>query len=389
MSIFFIPSSDFGGNRRPSSDFAHPTHGRLGVLGTSGSDPRERGRAKSRAEREQAMEAFHAKRRKQAEERKTRETAAKTEREQVKARAAKAIVDRDRADREARNKAASARSSEMIREGRAKPAAERRVSPLDLLRQPVAAPSQTFEPTPTNVPSSYMNALDARAEARMPQAEYVPAAQSQARYDAQRAAEVPATRAAVSQEIAARKPKAPVAAPSAQDRNRNLISQAFAVPASGPVPSMQFSPEMQRARMSQEDRFAAGANPAVRYGLNEFVSEMGDVLTNGPFVGFNANPLTEEQRAAMDEARRTGRDFTSDIGDAIASGARAAGDFAERNLGDFIIDPRNNRFKTPAGLRPIQGPTMRAMPRNPLDALIEDTGMNDPRSMYYFPGKFY
>lgn len=388
MSIFFIPSSDFGGNRRPSADFAHPTHGRLGVLGTSGSDPRERGRAKSRAEREQAMEAFHAKRRKQAEERKTKETAAKTEREQVKARAAKAIVDRERADREARNKAASARSSEMIREGREKPAAERRVSPLDLLRQPVAAPSQTFEPTPTNVPSSYMNALDARAEARMPQAEYVPAAQSQARYDAQRAAEVPATRAAVSQEIAARKPKAPVAAPSAQDRNRAIMSQAFAVPASGPVPSMQFSPEMQRARATQEQRFASGGNPAVMSGPNEFVAEMGDLLTNGPAY-FNANPLTAEQRAAMDEARRTGRDFTSNIGDSVSGGLGAANDYVERNFGDFLIDPRNNRFGVPAGLRPVQGPTMRAMPRNPIDALIEDTGMNDPRSMYYFPGKFY
>jgi len=69
-------------------------------------------------------------------------------------------------------------------------------------------------------------------------------------------------------------------------------------------------------------------------------------------------------------------------------------DFIDRNFGDFIIDPRKNRFAQPAGLRPVRSPTMRSAPRNPLDPLsrlIEPMaeGASDPRSMYYFPGKFY
>ena len=42
---------------RPSSKFANPAHGIMGVLGTSGSDPRERGRKRSRSEIEAASRA--------------------------------------------------------------------------------------------------------------------------------------------------------------------------------------------------------------------------------------------------------------------------------------------------------------------------------------------
>ena len=42
---------------RPSSKFANPAHGIMGVLGTSGSDPRERGRKRSRQEIEASSRA--------------------------------------------------------------------------------------------------------------------------------------------------------------------------------------------------------------------------------------------------------------------------------------------------------------------------------------------
>ena len=42
---------------RPSNKFANPAHGIMGVLGTSGSDPRERGRKRSRSEIEAASRA--------------------------------------------------------------------------------------------------------------------------------------------------------------------------------------------------------------------------------------------------------------------------------------------------------------------------------------------
>jgi len=426
MSIFFIPSSDFGGNRRPSADYAHPAHGRLGVLGTSGPDPRERGRARTRAEREASMEAFHAKRRKQAEERKAKEAAARTEKEQIKARAAKAIVDRDRADREAKNKAASARSTEMIGEARKKPVPERRVSPLDLLKQPVSTPSQAYTPTSSDVPSAYLNALEARAEARMPaesKAEYVPAAVSQARYDNQRRAEVADTRAAVDRELASRKPAKQdeqakwfeqmdqewpaerieqinrigqdIARRSDQARSNALISNAFSAPAGVPAPSMQFSPEMQRARQTQEQRFAMNRdNPLVPSMPNRLASEAGDIIsglaTQGPAY-FNSDQYDfDRANEALGEYRRTGRDVAGQAADAIGQ----IPGYVERNFGDFLIDPRNNRFAPPAGLRPVQGPTMRAAPRNPLEPLYQliepmVEGASDPRSMYYFPGKFY
>jgi len=398
MSIFFIPSSDFGGNRRPSADYAHPAHGRLGVLGTSGPDPRERGRARTRAEREASMEAFHAKRRKQAEERKAKETAARTEKEQIKARAAKAIVDRDRASREAKNKAASARSTEMIGEARKKPVPERRVSPLDLLKQPVSTPSQAYTPTSSDVPSAYLNALEARAEARMPaepKAEYVPAAVSQARYDNQRRAEVADTRAAVDREIASRKPAKQARVSPDKARSNALISNAFSAPAGVPAPSMQFSPEMQRARQTQEQRFAMNRdNPLVPSMPNRLASEAGDIIsglaTQGPAY-FNSDQYDfDRANEALGEYRRTGRDVAGQAADAIGQ----IPGYVERNFGDFLIDPRNNRFAPPAGLRPVQGPTMRAAPRNPLEPLYQliepmVEGASDPRSMYYFPGKFY
>jgi hypothetical protein len=405
MSIFFIPSSDFGGNRRPSADYAHPAHGRLGVLGTSGPDPRERGRARTRAEREASMEAFHAKRRKQAEERKAKETAARTEKEQIKARAAKAWVDRDRADREAKNKAAKdqtiatlAASRERGRAERQKQAPERRVSPLDLLKQPVSTPSQSYSPTTPEVPSEYLNALEARAESRMPaapKAEYVPAAVSQARYDNQRRAEVADIRAAVDREIASRKPAKQARVSPDQARSNALISSAFSAPAGSPAPSMQFSPEMQRARQTQEQRFAMNRdNPLVPSMPNRLASEVGDIIsglaTQGPAY-FNSDQYDfDRANEALGEYRRTGRDVAGQAADAIGQ----IPGYVERNFGDFLIDPRNNRFAPPAGLRPVQGPTMRAAPRNPLEPLYQliepmVEGASDPRSMYYFPGKFY
>jgi hypothetical protein len=344
------------------------------------------------------MEAFHAKRRKQAEERKAKETAARTEKEQIKARAAKAIVDRDRADREAKNKAASARSIEMIGEARKKPVPERRVSPLDLLKQPVSTPSQAYSPTTPEVPSEYLNALEARAESRMPaapKAEYVPAAVSQARYDNQRRAEVADTRAAVDRELASRKPAKQARVSPDQTRSNALISSAFSAPSGAPAPSMQFSPEMQRARQTQEQRFAMNRdNPLVPSMPNRLASEAGDIIsglaTQGPAY-FNSDQYDfDRANEALGEYRRTGLDVAGQAADAIGQ----IPGYVERNFGDFLIDPRNNRFAPPAGLRPVQGPTMRAAPRNPLEPLYQliepmVEGASDPRSMYYFPGKFY
>lgn len=92
-----------------------------------------------------------------------------------------------------------------------------------------------------------------------------------------------------------------------------------------------------------------------------------------------------------------GSELAAAPGDIYRLGADAVAgipDFIDRNFGDFIIDPRKNRVAQPAGLRPVQSPTMRSAPRNPLDPLsrlIEPMaeGASDPRSMYYFPGKFY
>jgi hypothetical protein len=92
-----------------------------------------------------------------------------------------------------------------------------------------------------------------------------------------------------------------------------------------------------------------------------------------------------------------GSELAAAPGDIYRYGADAVAgipDFIDRNFGDFIIDPRKNRFAQPAGLRPVRSPTMRSAPRNPLDPLsrlIEPMAesASDPRSMYYFPGKFY
>lgn len=55
MPYVWIPSSNLGSNR-PSSSYAHQTHGTLGVL-AKGTDPRNRGRRRSRSEIEAASRA--------------------------------------------------------------------------------------------------------------------------------------------------------------------------------------------------------------------------------------------------------------------------------------------------------------------------------------------
>jgi len=158
---------------------------------------------------------------------------------------------------------------------------------------------------------------------------------------------------------------------------------------------MQFSPEMQRARQTQEQRFAMNRdNPLVPSMPNRLASEAGDIIsglaTQGPAY-FNSDQYDfDRANEALGEYRRTGRDVAGQAADAVGQ----IPGYVERNFGDFLIDPRNNRFAPPAGLRPVQGPTMRAAPSNPLEPLYQliepmVEGASDPRSMYYFPGKFY
>ena len=371
MSIFFIPSSDFGGNRRPSADYAHPAHGRLGVLGTSGPDPRERGRPRTRAEREASMEAFHAKRRKQAEERKAKETAARTEKEQINARAAKAIVDRDRASREAKNKAASARSTEMIGEARKKPVPERRVSPLDLLKQPVSTPSQAYNPTSSGVPSAYLNALDARAEARMPVA--------------------PKETPAPASTAPARVEEVPTAEYDKQYIDRNAFFK------------------------SREDMLKAAMNPSGRYTptprrLGAAAGPISNELALRGMKAEDREKVEGQARSLQNQAlpysvpaglaQFYGVPGVDAVGNAISSGLgyvadTAAGvpDFIDRNFKDFLIDPRNNRLAPPRGLRPVQGPTMGAPYKNPLNPLYDliDLGVDRARELgsEYYPSNLF
>lgn len=75
---------------RPSSKFANPAHGIMGVLGTSGSDPRERGRKRSRSEIEEGSRESHLRKKERlakVKEMRDSEKSAEAEKKTSKARA--------------------------------------------------------------------------------------------------------------------------------------------------------------------------------------------------------------------------------------------------------------------------------------------------------------
>jgi hypothetical protein len=322
------------------------------------------------------MEAYNAKRRKQGEERRAKEAAARNEKEQSKARAAKAWVDRDRADREAKNKAARDESIATLAASRERGRAElrerdaRRVSPLDLLKQPVATPSQAYNPTSSDVPSAYLNALDARAEARMP---------------------------AVPKETTA--PATP--APARVEE----------------VPTAQYDKQYvdQNAFKSREDMLKAAMNPSGRFTptprrLGAAAGPISNELALRGMKAENREKVEGQARSLQNQAlpysvpaglaQFYGVPGIDAVGDAISSGLgyvadTAAGvpDFIDRNFKDFLIDPRNNRLAPPRGLRPVQGPTMGAPYKNPLNPLYDliDLGVDRARELgsEYYPSNLF
>lgn len=75
MPYIYVPSSEFSGNR-PTSSYAHQTHGTMGVL-AKGTDPRNRGRRRSRSEIEASSRSARVEREKHLAELRTQAEARK------------------------------------------------------------------------------------------------------------------------------------------------------------------------------------------------------------------------------------------------------------------------------------------------------------------------
>lgn len=294
----------------PSNKFANPAHGIMGVLGTSGSDPRERGRKRSRSEIEEGSRESNIRKKERlakVKEMRDAEKSAEAEKKTSKARAkvlarpdVQAELDRKeemRLSNEARkNKplerltpeqqqirmAEIVRSRELAKqeEGRANASgalgllqAENRESPglSEYLQTQQRASAPYVAKAASDMATRYAGQPMAMPPAEEPKPERIRIAT--------RNPEIIPDLTAISAGMAATAPK--------PTRKQNLISDAFSVPDMQPQ-SMKFSPRRQEEEM-QRSRFPGrGMGESMP---NQIMDELGrtitGVATKGPGI-FNA-----------------------------------------------------------------------------------------------------
>ena len=300
------------GDDRPSSPsrtFAHPSHGIMGVLGTSGSDPRERGRKRSRSEIEEGSREAHIRKKERLakiKEARDSEKSAEAEKKTSKARAkvvarpdVQAELDRKEEMRlynEARkNKplerltpeqqqirmAEIVRSRELAKQEEARANASGALGLLNAqtrepsgLSEALATQSRVGSPyvakAATDMATRYANQPIATQPAEQPKPER--------RRVAAQVPEIAPDLAAISQGMAstAQKPA----------RKRNLISDAFSVP--GTPQPLKFSERQQQESMYRNMNPGSGMGESMP---NQIMGELGrtvkGIFTEGPGI-FNA-----------------------------------------------------------------------------------------------------
>jgi len=289
------------GDDRPSSPsrtFANPSHGIIGVLGTSGSDPRERGRKRSRSEIEEGSREANIRKKERlakVKEMRDAEKSAEAEKKTSKARAkiiarpdVQAELDRKeemRLSNEARkNKplerltpeqqqirmAEIVRSRELAKQDQARADASDTYGLLQAQNREPSGLSETLA-TQNRVGSPYVakSASDmATRYASQPMA--MPEAEQPKPQRMRVAAQVPE----IVPDIAAISKGMTPAAPQ-MGRKRNLISDAFSVPGT-PSQSVKFSPKRQREEMFRAMNPGSGMGESMP---NQIADELGRTIT--------------------------------------------------------------------------------------------------------------
>lgn len=282
----------------PSNKFANPAHGIMGVLGTSGSDPRERGRKRSRSEIEEgSREATIRKKERLAKIKEARdsEKSGEAEKKTSKARAkvvarpdVQAELDRKeemRLSNEARKnkplerltpEQQQIRMAEVVRSRELAKQEEARANAsgaLGLMNAQTREPSGLSEAlaTQSRVGSPYVAKAAADMATRYASQPMATPPAEQPKPERRRvAAQVPEVTpdlTAISQGMAATAQK--------PARQRNLISDAFSVPGAPPQ-SMKFSPRRQEEGMYRAMNPGSGMGESMP---NQIADELGRTIT--------------------------------------------------------------------------------------------------------------
>ena len=303
----------------PSNKFANPAHGIMGVLGTSGSDPRERGRKRSRSEIEEGSREAHIRKKERlakVKEMRDSEKSAEAEKKTSAARAkvvarpdVQAELDRKeemRLSNEARKnkplerltpEQQQIRMAEIVRSRELAKQEEARANAsgaLGLLNAQTREPSGLSEAlaTQSRVGSPYVAKAAADMATRYANQPMATPLAEQPKPERRRvAAQVPEVApdlTAISQGMAstAQKPA----------RQRNLISDAFSVP--GTPQPLKFSERQQQESMYRNMNPGSGMGESIP---NQIMGELGRTVkglaTEGPGF-FNAEGYEFEDAEA-------------------------------------------------------------------------------------------
>ena len=312
----------------PSNKFANPAHGIMGVLGTSGSDPRERGRKRSRSEIEEGSRESHLRKKERLakiKEARDTEKSAEAEKKTSKARAkvvarpdVQAELDRKeemRLSNEARkNKplerltpeqqqirmAEIVRSRELAKQEEARANASGALGLMNAqnrepsgLSEALAAQSRVGSPyvakAASDMATRYASQPMATPAAEQPKPERIRVATQNP--------EIIPDLTAISAGMAATAPK--------PARKQNLISDAFSVP-SAPPQSMKFSPRRQEEEMKRSQFPGRGMGESMP---NQIAGELGRTLKG---LGTEGLGYLSPERSEVQDAEAARQQFIQD-----------------------------------------------------------------------------
>lgn len=329
MPIIYVPdntpSRNYGRNSR-TEGYAHPAHGTPGVLAKSDTDPRNRGRQRSRDEIEASSRArYDAKRERLTKLREEVETKKGAEKEAKEAKRLRVTADKSAAalannPEAARREVARQQTASAAEAKRGKPvvrltpeqqeagrAANQEANRRAAASRPVDAMhvmSERMKPEGPSL-SDTLSASDAAAMPHLIRSFANSATQhnapepAQARDPRARPLETPQPELAAALSSAIKPKKAEPAKPAQTESNR-LISSAFSMPGAD-TPSSVYSPEQQRQGLFAQQYMLAKDNPAVASLPNRIADQLGETVSGLATKGlgyFNADE--GEQAEARD-----------------------------------------------------------------------------------------
>jgi hypothetical protein len=331
MPIFYVPdnnpSRNYAGNS-PTAGYAHPAHGIIGGLAKSGTDPRNRGRKRTREEIEDAgrarrdaqreriakiREEFETKKAAEKEARESKRIRVEADRSAAAAAANPETARRERLRKQTADEAAARRGQPLKRltpeEMEANRAANRAANQRALASQQNDALSLAGRYNPQGL-SETLAASEAAAQPHVARA----AANMMSRYgspepamaaprDTRLETPQPELAAALTAALAPKKAEPVAQAKPAQSESNRLISSAFSVPGTVDLSSM-YSPEQQQRGLFAQRRMLGQGNPAVPSLPNRIADQLGETVSGLATKGLSYFNADEGEFAEANEARR-------------------------------------------------------------------------------------